>query len=156
MQKSEDLSGTQISSPQINVDADNAILGRLCSEVARYLLDGYIVNIVNCEKAIISGKHQSIVSEYRDMQKKHTLSNPRKGPFHPKKPDKIVRRTVRGMLPFKKSRGRQAYHRLITYIGIPSELKESEVIKSKFADASKLRCRKITVGDLCNVFGWKG
>ena len=153
MAKKGNTTVTQIVTPKVNIDAENAILGRLSSEVAKYLLEGYAVNIMNCEKAIISGKKHSILLEYRDIQKKHTHTNPRRGPFHPKRPDRLVRRTVRGMLPWKKSRGREAYHRLLTYIGIPDEFSKSEIIKPKFADASKLTCKKVTVGELCKDFG---
>ncbi|MHA2357918.1 MAG: 50S ribosomal protein L13 [Candidatus Heimdallarchaeaceae archaeon] len=145
----------QMTTTKIFMDAENAILGRMCTEVAKYLLEGFAVNIVNCEKAIISGKKKSILSEYRQIQQIHTASNPRRGPFHPKRPDRLVRRTVRGMLPWKKSKGRAAYHRLLTYIGIPDEFKKEQLIKPKFADADKLNCKKITVGDLCKEFGWQ-
>ncbi|MHA1708106.1 MAG: 50S ribosomal protein L13 [Candidatus Heimdallarchaeaceae archaeon] len=154
MSKEMKLKNTKRSLTTINIDADGAILGRMCSEVAKYLLEGYSVNIVNCEKAIISGKRQSILEEYRELHKKHTLSNPRRGPFHSKRPDRVVRRTVRGMLPWKKSKGKTAYHKLLTYIGIPEKLKDSEIVKPKFADSSKLKCNKITVGELCKGFGW--
>ncbi|MHA1482901.1 MAG: 50S ribosomal protein L13 [Candidatus Heimdallarchaeaceae archaeon] len=146
---------TQLVTPKIIIDADNAILGRLCSEVAKHLLDGYAVNIVNCENAIISGKRHSVLNEYRAMHKIHTHTNPRRGPFHPKRPDRLVRRTVRGMLPWKKSKGRNAYHRLLTYIGIPEEFSGLKIIKPKHADANKLDCKKITVGNLCKEFGWQ-
>ena len=145
----------QVSISKINIDAENAILGRLCTEVAKYLLEGHVVNILNCEKAVISGKKHSVLREYRDMHKIHTHTNPRRGPFHPKRPDRLVRKTVRGMLPWKKSRGREAYHRLLTYIGIPKEFTKTEIIKPKFADADKLTCKKITIGDLCKEFGWE-
>jgi len=147
---------TQLVTPKIIIDANNAILGRLCSEVAKHLLDGYTVNIVNCENAIVSGKKHSILNEYRTMHKIHTHTNPRRGPFHPKRPDRLVRRTVRGMLPWKKSKGRTAYHRLRTHIGIPEALSSLEIIKPKHADANKLDCKKITIGDLCKEFGWQG
>ena len=155
MPKGENNMEQQISVQKIYINAENAILGRLCSEVAKFLLEGYTVNIVNCEKAIISGKKHSILGEYRDIQKKHTHTNPRRGPFHPKRPDRLIRRTVRGMLPWKKSRGRDAYHRLLTYIGVPKEFSKVELIKPKFADADKLTCNKITIGDLCKEFGWQ-
>ena len=153
MSKKQSDTTSQMVRPKINIDANNAILGRLSSEVAKYLLEGYEVNIINCEKAIISGEKHSVINEYRDMHKKHTHSNPRRGPFHAKKPDRIVRRTVRGMLPWKKSKGRGAYHRLLTFIGIPDELSKSEIIKPKFADADKLKGKSIT-GELCKEFGW--
>ncbi|MHA1302385.1 MAG: 50S ribosomal protein L13 [Candidatus Heimdallarchaeaceae archaeon] len=136
------------------VDAENAILGRLCSEVAKLLLEGYSIDIVNCEKAVISGKKASILRERLDLHKKHTASNPRRGPFHPKRPDRIVRRTVRGMLPMKKRRGKEAHHRLLVHIGVPSKFENQELTQPKYADASKLTCQSITVGELCKEFGW--
>jgi len=139
---------------KIIIDAEDAILGRLSSEVAKLLLEGNKVDIINCEKAIISGKKASILKETLNMHKKHTLSNPRRGPFHPKRPDRIVRRTVRGMLPMKKPKGRSAYHRLLTHIGIPETVKTEEVNKPKYADGNKLTCQYITVGELCKEFGW--
>ena len=145
----------QVTPSKLYIDAENAVLGRLCSEVAKYLLEGNSVNIINCEKAIISGKKHSILSEYRDIQKIHTHTNPRRGPFHPKRPDRLVRRTVRGMLPWKKSSGKAAYHRLLTFIGMPEEFKGVEIIKPRFADADKLKCKKVTVGELCKEFGWE-
>ena len=154
MPKEENKIKPQISVLKIFMDAENAILGRLCSEVAKYLLEGFAVNIVNCEKAVISGKKHSVLNEYRAMHKIHTHTNPRRGPFHPKRPDRLVRRTVRGMLPWKKSRGREAFHGLMTYISVPSEFSKAELIKPKFADSEKLTCKKITVGDLCKEFGW--
>jgi len=155
MAKTATKTETQITVTKINIDAENAILGRLYTEVAKYLLEGYAVNILNCEKAVISGKKHSVLREYRAMQQIHTHTNPRRGPFHPKRPDRLVRRTVRGMLPWKKSKGKQAYHRLLTYIGVPEEFAKSEIIKPKFADASKLDCKRITIGELCKEFGWQ-
>ncbi len=155
MQKGTKAVEQPIIVPKIHIDAKNAVLGRLSSEVAKYLLEGHAVNIVNCEKAIISGKKHSILKEYREIQQIHTATNPRKGPFHPKRPDRLVRRTVRGMLPMKKSRGKAAHHRLMTYIGIPKEFVGQEIIKPKHADADKLNCKSITIGDLCKEFGWQ-
>ena len=155
MSKTATKTETPVTVTKINIDAENAILGRLSTEVAKYLLEGYAVNILNCEKAVISGKKHSVLREYRDMHKIHTHTNPRRGPFHPKRPDRLVRRTVRGMLPWKKPRGKQAYHRLLTYIGVPEEFAKSEIIKPKHADASKITCKTITVGELCKEFGWK-
>ncbi len=59
------------------------------------------------------------------------------------------------MLPWKKSSGRAAYHRLLTFIGIPDELSKAEIVKPKYADSSKLDCKRITVGELCREFGWQ-
>ena len=40
---------------QIVIDANELILGRLATQVAKKLLLGVEVQIINCEKAVISG-----------------------------------------------------------------------------------------------------
>ncbi|MGB9636076.1 MAG: 50S ribosomal protein L13 [Thermoplasmata archaeon] len=105
----------------IVIDATGKILGRLCSEVAKLLLDGEEVVVLNAEKAIITGSRRQIIENYL---KKRAAGNvrKRKGPFFPRMPDRILRRTVRGMLPYAKSkRGREAYRRLKVFIGVPPE-----------------------------------
>lgn len=58
------------------------------------------------------------------------MGSVRKGPKFPKEPDRIFRRTVRGMLPMKTSRGKEALKRLRVYKGVPKEFqgKEAEVL----------------------------
>jgi ribosomal protein L13 len=42
------------------IDADGAVLGRLCTAVAKRLLKGEEIAIVNSEKAIVIGKKVTI------------------------------------------------------------------------------------------------
>ena len=84
------------------VDGTNLIAGRLCSNVAKLLRNGNRVSIINCEKIMISGKKSSIVREYEDFLKIHSIIHPQHGPFHPRRPDTIIKRMVRGMLPKEK------------------------------------------------------
>jgi len=76
------------------IDAEGAILGRLCTNAAKNLLNGEEIAIINSEKAIISGKKPSIKNHYKQKRKVGTY---RKGPFFPRTPDRIVKRSVRGM-----------------------------------------------------------
>lgn len=89
------------------INADGLILGRLASRVAKMLLEGEEVVIVNAEKAVITGNREVIFSKYKQRTGLRTLTNPRRGPFYPKRSDEIVRRTIRGMLPWKTDRGRK-------------------------------------------------
>lgn len=133
----------------LTIDANNAILGRLASYVASRLLEGEDVVILNAEKSIISGRPRRTYERYFQYANRRTRTNPQKGPFYPKSPDQIVKRTVRGMLPYKKTRGREAYRRLRVYVGIPSEFEEDiEPIQIPGADASRLRSPYTTVGKL--------
>ncbi|HIE13829.1 TPA: 50S ribosomal protein L13 [Candidatus Bathyarchaeota archaeon] len=134
------------------IDAKNLILGRMASIVAKRVLNGERIIIVNAEKAVISGKRLSILREEKEFLQ---VGHPGKGPYHPRRPDQIVKRTIRGMLPRKKPRGKLALKRLRVYIGVPEELKNREKETIPEADAAKLRCQYILVADLAKEIGWK-
>lgn len=102
------------------IDATGLILGRMATDVAKRVLDGEDVHIVNAEKAIISGaSKKSIQNRYTFMR---DVGTHRKGPFYPREPHMIVKRTVRGMLQYQKPLGRAAYKRIRAHIGVPTEL----------------------------------
>lgn len=133
------------------IDADGQILGRLASKVAKKLLEGESIVIVNSEKAIISGSKVTVFGEYREMRQK---GSPEKGPYYPRMPDQILKRTVRGMLPYKKLRGRDAYSRLKVYIGIPDEYSGEKTVKIEDADMVRLGSIKyIRLGELSKKLG---
>jgi len=131
------------------IDATNAILGRLGTNVAKRLLNGENIVIVNSEKAIITGNKKTIIEEY---MKKRELGTSRKGPFFPRMPDRIVKRTIRGMLPYQQPKGRSALKRLKCYIGIPDELKDKkfEVVENALASNP---VEYITVEELSKYLG---
>jgi len=131
------------------IDADGARLGRLASMVAKRLLnsDESIV-IINAEKAVITGSRKYIINRY--LQKRR-VGSARKGPYFPRMPDRIVRRTVRGMLPYQKPRGRAAYRRLRVYIGVPKEYEKAKALSMK----GELPLSSMTVGELSRILGAK-
>jgi len=135
----------------IIIDAKGLILGRMASIIAKRLLQGESVIVLNAEKAAISGKRLQIVEEAKTFLE---VGHPRKGPYHPRRPDKIVRRTVRGMLPRRKPKGRQAYKRLKVYLGAPKEFDGKEIQTILEASADKLKSPYITVGELAKEIGW--
>ncbi|MCS7106090.1 MAG: 50S ribosomal protein L13 [Candidatus Aenigmarchaeota archaeon] len=134
------------------VDAENQILGRLASKIAKKLLEGEKVTVVNCEKAIISGNPKYTIKKYLE---KIQRGDPIHGPFFPKTPDGIFRRTVRGMLPWDRAKGRKAFKNLKVFIGVPEELKDKKFEKFSEADASKLKCEFISLGELSVALGAK-
>ena len=133
------------------VDAEGLILGRMCSKVAKKLLNGEEVVILNSEKAIISGKRKSKVAEAKQFLE---VGAPDRGPFHYRRPDMIVRKTVRGMLPFSQPKGKKALANLRVYMGIPIEFKDQKTERPADAEASKLRGPKLTLADLAKELGW--
>ena len=123
-------------------NAEDKVLGRLASVVAKQLIsatkagEDTRVIIVNAEKAIVSGKRTSVMSDYR---KKYELNHARKGPFFPRMPDQILKRTVRGMLPYQKnSSGRAALRALRVEIGTPTDLSGDLPDGCEWGDSSKI------------------
>jgi large subunit ribosomal protein L13 len=135
-------------------DADSQIMGRMSSVIAKRLLKGERVTIVNAEKAVVSGNPRATIDHYHTRVKR---GDPIKGPFFPRMPDGILRRSIRGMLPMKKPKGKEAYKRLRVSIGVPDALKpkSGRFEKIKAADAAKLKAKNITLGDLSVAIGVK-
>ncbi len=134
------------------IDAKGLILGRMASSVAKRLLQGETVIVVNAEKAAISGKRLQIVKAAKTFLE---VGHPRKGPFHQRRPDRIVRRTIRGMLPRQKPKGLQAFKRLRVYLSVPLEVEGKEIQTIIEANANKLKSPYITVGELAKeIGGW--
>jgi large subunit ribosomal protein L13 len=132
------------------IDATGATLGRLSTKTAKRLLNGEEIAVINSEKAIISGKKASIKNIYKQ---KRELGTYRKGPFFPRTPDKIVKRTIRGMIPYQTPHGRKAFKRLKCYMGIPTEFEGQKF--EKINEAIKQPIDYITVEELSRFLGAK-
>lgn len=137
---------------ETTIDAKGLVLGRMASIVAKRLLNGERINIVNAEEAVISGKRLSIIRESKQFLE---VGHFRRGPLHPRRPDRIVKKVVRGMLPRKKPRGQKALKRLRVHIGVPQELRDKEKETISEVDARNLRGPYIRVSELARNIGWK-
>lgn len=131
-------------------NAEGKILGRLASKVVDDVLDGDEVRIVNVEKAFITGKKDEILEEYREKREK---GKQRKGPFYPRRPDRIMKRTIRGMLPYQQPRGRKAFKRVRAYVGIPAELEDEDIVVPDVKEAEGRI--GLTVGEVSSHLGSK-
>ena len=107
------------------IDGSDLILGRLASVVAKRLLEGEGITVVNAEKIVISKSKKAAVKEFKAALSVRTLGSQLKAPKRPRTPENVVRRTVRGMLPWKKPKGKLAYKRLRVHRGIPDELRNA-------------------------------
>ena len=135
------------------LDAKDTILGRLSTYAAKQLLLGNSIEIVNCEECIISGKRQFVLNEY--IRKLHRGA-PGKGPFFYRRPDMLVRRTIRGMLPFKRARGRNVFGNIKCHIGVPENLKNEKALIINGAAIEKLKSVDyLRIKDICKSVGWK-
>ncbi|MBI2654493.1 50S ribosomal protein L13 [Candidatus Woesearchaeota archaeon] len=134
------------------IDAKDTILGRLSSYAAKQALLGSKVEVINCEECIVSGKKNDVLEEYA---KRVHRKAPGKGPYFYRRPDMFVRRTIRGMLPWKRARGRNAFKNIKCYVGVPENLKNEKSIKIEYADAGKLTIDYLKVKDICRATGGK-
>jgi large subunit ribosomal protein L13 len=131
------------------INADGLIVGRMASKVAKMLLEGEDVVVLNSEKALFTGSKVSVFKHYK---KKRELVHRRKGPFYPRMPDAIVKRSIRGMLPYQKPKGRTAFKRLRVYIGVPKEYEKSKTQTIKEAQL-KGSSKFISVGEISMKLG---
>jgi large subunit ribosomal protein L13 len=133
------------------VNAEGLILGRMSSKVAKRLLNSEEVIIINAEKAVISGKRKSKVAEAKEFLE---VGAPKKGPFHYRRPDRIVLKTVRGMLPIRQPKGKKALSNLRVFMGVPEELKNQKTETLSDAQASKLKGPRFLLAELAKEIGW--
>jgi len=131
------------------VDARDCIVGRIASNVAQRALDGERIAVVNAEDAVITGREEDVVDTYRTRA---NLSSDR-GPKYPTRPDGILKRSVRGMLPHKKTRGREAFSNVRIYLGNPYE-EDGEVIEGTSLDRLST-IKFVQLGDLSEQLGAK-
>lgn len=115
---------------ELYLDASDQIVGRMCSVVAKKLLKGETIFIVNAEKAVISGSQKATFQLFRERTSR---GDPYNGPFYPNMPDRMLKRSVRGMLP-KNASGREALKRLKVFLSVPDELSKKKFEKIKEAE----------------------
>ena len=139
----------------IIINGEGHILGRLASVVSKNLLEGEEVVVLNAEKIMITGNKDWAYAKYKQRVDRASISNPRDlGPKYPRRPDDIFRRTVRGMLPFKKSKGRTAFKGLKAYVGVPEEFKNVEAEMIPEAEYNDIK-KGIELGEVSKLLGAK-
>jgi large subunit ribosomal protein L13 len=139
------------------VDARDCILGRVASQVAERALDGERVAVVNAERAVITGSEEDVMSVFR----KRTEVGSDRGPYYPKRPDRIFKRSIRGMLPYKKPRGREAFENVRCYVGNPYEgdaaMPRGEAVEAEVLDGTSLdrlsNIKFLTLGEVSEGLG---
>ena len=133
------------------INADELVLGRLATYVAKKALQGEKVIVVNAEKAVITGNEKSIKKEYKQKRDRGAFY---KGPYFPRMPDRLVKRTIRGMINYKSDRGKKAFKNVRVYIGVPEEFANKEAKTIQSANFKKIKLPKyIRVSELCYWLG---
>ncbi|MFT4304747.1 MAG: 50S ribosomal protein L13 [Candidatus Woesearchaeota archaeon] len=135
------------------INAHNKIMGRIATIAAKSAMLGNEVYIVNCETAVISGDKARIFAEF---QRKRSMGIPAKGPFIKRSPEMIMKRAIRGMLPYKQPKGRDAFKRIKCYRNIPDSMKDAKLINNEEADIKKLPITKhVTLAEVSKNMGGK-
>lgn len=134
------------------IDGTDLVLGRLGSDIAKRLLLGENIKIVNCKDIVILGKKKYLVERY-----KNKLSNKviKQGPYYSRSPADMVKRAFRNMLPYRNQRGVDALKRLKCYNSVPSILLNAEksvVEGAKLDENSVFYYTK--VAEICSILGY--
>jgi large subunit ribosomal protein L13 len=138
------------------VDASGKIAGRLCSKVAKLLLNGDSVVILNADKALFSGSRSNVMATFFEKLKIASVVHPKHGPFHPRTPAGILSRMVRGMIPRSKPSGEVALKRLRVYEGAPAQYNSKKLSNFEEAKVTKPLAYYVPLGEVAARIGWKG
>jgi large subunit ribosomal protein L13 len=128
------------------VDAQDCILGRVASQVAERALDGERIAVVNAEHTVITGDEDQLTEKFRE-RREHGSD---RGPYYPKRPDRIFKRSIRGMLPYKRPRGREALENVRVYVGNPYD--ETERLDDTSLDRLS-NIRFVSLGEISESLG---
>ncbi|WP_255195805.1 50S ribosomal protein L13 [Halorarius litoreus] len=129
------------------VDARDCIMGRVASNVAQRALDGERVAVVNAEQAVITGNEEPTMEVY---EKRRDIGSDR-GPYYPKRPDRIFKRSIRGMVPYKTTSGREAFENVRVYVGNPYD-EDGEILEGTSLDRLS-NIKFTTLGEISEGLG---
>merc|ERR1711970_568259 len=147
-----------LTTKPIVIDARGHLLGRLAATVAKTILQGQRVVILRCEGIVISGSFYRNKLKYLSFLRKRHNTNPSRGPYHFRCPSKIFWRTVRGMLPHKLHRGKEALDRMKVFEGVPAPYdKQKRLVVPSCLKVLRLKQRRkfCVLGRLSHEVGWK-
>lgn len=135
------------------IDAKDMIAGRLATYVAKQALLGETIDIVNAEEAILSGSKKDLLNRYVHRRER---GDPHHGPYFPRTSHMMLKRMIRGMLPFKQSKGREAFKRIKCHKGVPKVFEGKEMLTFEKFHKNKLPTKKhLTFKELSKLLGAK-
>jgi large subunit ribosomal protein L13 len=133
------------------IDGRNAVLGRLGSLVAQRIMDGEEIVVVNAEGIVVTGERDMVFADYKARVDRGDTTK-RKGPFYPRRADLLFKRSVRGMIPWTSTSGREAYRRLHVFVGTPKQFADAETVKIEDA-MKKISGKYTTLGAISKFLG---
>ncbi|MCE4614915.1 MAG: 50S ribosomal protein L13 [Desulfurococcales archaeon] len=142
---------------KIVINGEGHILGRLSSIIAKKLLEGDEVIVVNVEKIVVSGEKRMVVNSYKKILGIRVHLSHKWRPKRTKSPIRLFKASVKGMLPKNNKKGREALSRLKAFIGVPDEYKDAEMIIYRNAYKDRLKTNKyVELSVIAKEMGWKG
>ncbi|MFB6254913.1 MAG: 50S ribosomal protein L13 [Halobacteriaceae archaeon] len=129
------------------IDARDCIMGRVASQVAEQALAGDKIAIINAEQAVITGRKDDVLEKYQQR----TELGSDQGPYYPRQPDQIFKRSIRGMLPMDSDAGREALENVRVYIENPFEA-DGEVLEETTLDRLST-IRFVELGEVSEQLG---
>ena len=136
------------------IDGKNAILGRLGTAVAEKIMAGEEVVVLNCESIVITGEKEMVFADYKARFDRGECKS-RKGPFYPRRADLLFKRSVRGMIPWTTTSGRNAFRRLHAYVGTPKQFTEGFEVTVEEQAMKKITGKYTTLGAVAKFLGSK-
>ncbi len=134
-------------------NGENMLLGRLASRVAKDALLGEEVKVINCDKVIVSGKKVQVFAN--EKTRRARKGYPLKSQKRPRFSEKYVRRAIRGMLPWDTTRGREAFDRIMCYVGSPEEIKGDAIVLEDASVKKLPNVKYVTVQEIIKYLGGK-
>jgi large subunit ribosomal protein L13 len=96
-----------------------------------------------------------VLANYRHKRERGA-SGAHWGPFVPRRPDHLMKRTIRGMLPYKRPRGVEAMKSVKCYVGIPVEFAGKEMEVPEEVHMNRLNNpNHVTLAAVCTFLGAK-
>lgn len=135
------------------IDADGAVIGRLGARVAKLLLAGNQVEVINADKAVMLGSLSAAKEKFLSRRHQKNKRNPEESPHWPRSPNLLMRRIFRGMLPWSSQRGRDAFHRLKVTVGVPGTAGKATKVKEASSDGKH---GYFTLEEFCKEIGYHG
>lgn len=133
------------------INGEDMIFGRLASQIAKRLIRGEEIHLINAEKLIIIGNQKQITQRYLTKRGLRNKGTPERSPVWSKVPHLLVKRMIRGMLPMKSSRGKVALGRLRVHTGNPKKLDANTKIENATYDGMS---KHVTIYEICKSIGY--
>ncbi len=128
------------------IDGNGMVFGRLATHVAKRLLNGDEVALINAEGIVLSGRPTAIIEKFKARRGARNKATPEHSPNWPRLPHFLVKRMLRGMLPRNSARGKNALKRLMVFTGNPKKFGDTLKVEGIEFGGNKPH---ITIGELC-------